>query len=148
MRRAGTRSLGALCLLIACFVSLPARGQAEEFQVIVHTSNPVSVLRKEHASRLFRGKATQWDHGGKVMPVDRGAGSDVRAVFSKKVLGKSVGAMRSYWQQQIFSGRGVPPPELRSDSEVIAYVQRNPGAIGYVSAGAALRGVKAIEIRR
>jgi len=35
----------------------------------------------------------------------------IRVAFSKSVHGKSVGAVRAFWQQQIFSGRDVPPPE-------------------------------------
>ncbi len=33
----------------------------------------------------------------------------------------------------IFSGRGVPPLELRSDSEILNYVSSHPDAISYVS---------------
>lgn len=44
----------------------------------------------------------------------------------------------AFLQQQIFSGRATPPAELASDAEVIAFVARTPGAIGYVSAGATL----------
>ena len=45
-------------------------------------------------------------------------------------------AVANYWQRQIFSGRGTPPPIKESDAEVIAFVAANPGAIGYVSADA------------
>ena len=91
---------------------------------------------------------TTWDHGGDVSPVDLGAESGARRAFSKSVLGKSMSAVRSYWQQQIFSGRGVPPPELGSGREVVSFVRRTPGAIGYVSSSTSVGGVKTIEIRR
>ena len=136
---------GLVCLLFS--FGLASAAQAEEFQVIVNASNPVSSLKASYVSNLFRGKVRQWDHGDKVTPVDKSASSSVRANFSKQVHNKSVAGIKSYWQQQIFSGRGVPPPEVRSDNEVVAYVQRNPGGIGYVSAGTSLRGVKAIEVR-
>ena len=64
------------------------------------------------------------------------------------MLHKSVSAVKSYWQQQIFSGRGVPPTERSTDSEVLAYVRSNPNAIGYVSSAAALGGsVKVVTVR-
>ena len=97
-------------------------------------------------SELFLGKVRRWDHGEAVAPVDRSARSSVRAGFSKNVHHKSVGAVKSYWQQMIFSGKGVPPLELHSDAEVVAYVQRNPGAIGYVSGSTSLNKVKVVEI--
>jgi hypothetical protein len=63
------------------------------------------------------------------------------------VHGKSVTAIKTYWQQQVFSGRDVPPVERPGDAEVVAYVRENVNAIGYVSAGAPLaRGVKAVTI--
>ena len=37
-----------------------------------------------------------------------------------------------YWQQRIFSGRDVPPPEFELDREVVEYVLKHAGAIGYV----------------
>jgi ABC-type phosphate transport system substrate-binding protein len=116
--------------------------------VIVHGSNPVESLRAGYASQLFLNKISRWEHGEKVKPVDRSPRSATRIEFSKSVHGRPVRAVKSYWQQMIFSGRGLPPPELRSDAEVIEYVRRNPGAIGYVWEGTVLENVKAIEIRK
>ena len=118
------------------------------YQVIVNPSNPVDSLSARYVKDLFLGRVKSWDHGGKVAPVDLGAESGARQAFSKSVLGKSMNAVRSYWQQRIFSGRGVPPPELGSEREVVSFVRRTPGAIGYVSSSASVGGVKTIEIRR
>jgi len=71
---------------------------------------------------IFLGKSKKWDDGNKIRPVDQKLTSFVREEFSKKVLGKSVTAVKNYWHQQIFSGRGVPPPEKNSDRAVISYV--------------------------
>jgi ABC-type phosphate transport system substrate-binding protein len=55
--------------------------------------------------------------------------------------------VKSYWQQQIFSGRDVPPPEKQTENDVVAFVRSNPGAIGYVSKGVDIgRGVKALSV--
>ena len=57
-------------------------------------------------------------------------------------------AVKSFWQRMIFSGRGVPPVEKDTDEEVLSYVGANAGAIGYLSAGAALSDdVKKLEIK-
>ena len=80
-------------------------------------------------------------------PVDLAEASGIRKAFSSEVVGKDVATVRSYWQQQLFTGRGVPPVVKASDAEVLAFVASRPGAIGYVSAGAALPdGVKAVRI--
>jgi ABC-type phosphate transport system substrate-binding protein len=79
--------------------------------------------------------------------VDQGKASSVRAAFSKAVLGRPVSAVESYWQQQIFSGKDVPPAAKGSDDEVVTFVKANPGAIGYVSAGASTAGVKVVDVK-
>jgi hypothetical protein len=54
--------------------------------------------------------------------------------------------VKAYWQQRIFSGRDVPPPEFATDQEVVAYVLAHEGAVGYVSPGAELRGLQVVAI--
>ena len=80
-------------------------------------------------------------------PADQAADSSVRSAFSMKVHGKSVGAVKSFWQRQFFSGRATPPPELSSDEEILSFVRSHPGAIGYVDAGVQVgSGVKAVRL--
>jgi hypothetical protein len=62
-------------------------------------------------------------------------------------LGRPVAAVRSYWQQIIFTGRGVPPVEFGNDSAVLSYVRSHRGAVGYVSAGTHIDGVSVLEVR-
>jgi hypothetical protein len=70
----------------------------------------------------------------------------VRGLFSETVLARHVAAVRSYWQQQIFSGRDVPPVEKKNDAEVLEYVRTNRGAVGYVSEASPASGVKVVEV--
>ena len=146
MRNTRVLRAWSACVLLA--LGLATDAHAEDIQIIVNNSNPASTLSAEYVSKAFRGKVTQWDHGGKIQPVDRSGRSAVRASFSEDVVGKSVSAVKAHWQRMVFSGRGVPPPELGSDAEVMAFVERHPGGIGYVTAGTALKGVKAVEVRR
>jgi len=142
------RSRTALAALLVLAIALPARpGEPASFQVIVHPSNSVSTFTREHLTRLFLKRSTTWEDGAPVVPVDQPESSEVRGQFTRKVLGKSMSAVRSYWQQRIFSGKDVPPLQRASDEEVIAYVRQNPGAVGYVSAGAAPAGVKVIPVQ-
>jgi len=51
-----------------------------------------------------------------------------------------------YWQRKMSQGV-TPPPVRTTDEEVVAYVARTPGAIGYVSSAVALpETVRAIEV--
>lgn len=103
------------------------------FQVIVNRSNSVASLTRIELSKLFLKKTITWQGNGEVLPVDLSEDSGVRQTFSKLVLRKDVAAVKGYWQQLIFTGRGVPPVEKASEAEVLAYVAANRNAIGYVS---------------
>ena len=142
------RKLAILWLLLSLTLPghrLAAQG-SESFRVIVHPSHPASEMPQIEVSRLFLKKTTRWSHGAKVLPVDQLPRSAVRAAFSEEVLRKDVDSVKSYWQAQLFSGTATPPPELSSDAEVVAFVAGNAGAIGYVSAGTAVEGVKVLKL--
>jgi ABC-type phosphate transport system substrate-binding protein len=125
----------------------PAPSPAQDFAIIVNVSNPVSTLSKDEVAKLFLKKTVSWSSGQSASPVELPATAKVRESFAREVLNKSVAQVRSYWQQQIFSGRDVPPPEKPTEDDVLAFVRANPNAIGYVSRTANMgRGVKVVPL--
>jgi ABC-type phosphate transport system substrate-binding protein len=154
---AGARRERRVCLLgfvflatAALVLALPnatARAETHDFRVIVHPDNPNGALAREFLSDAFLKKTTRWKHGEALRPVDLKADSAIRKRFSESVLKRSVAAVRSYWAQRIFSGRGVPPPMLESDEAVVGYVLKHRGAVGYVSAAARLGQARVVSIQ-
>lgn len=130
---------------LALFVATPAA--AQDVKIIVNSANSTADLPGDVVTKLFLKQTTKFPNGTAAQPVDQAKGSAVRAAFSKGMLGRGVAAVESYWQQQIFSGKDVPPPTKASDDEVVAYVKANAGAIGYVSAGASTAGVKVVDVK-
>jgi len=127
-----------------------ARARAEsphDFRILVHPENPAGALSKEFVTDVFLKRATRWADGETVHPVDQRADAGVRQSFSDNVLRRSVSAVKRYWQQRIFSGRDLPPPELDGDDAVVAYVLRHRGAIGYVSGNAKIGNAKAVSLQ-
>ncbi len=149
MRRPIPTAVRFLLAASGAFLLAPhLEGQEKaRYQVIVHAASPASSLTRDQLSRFFLKKATAWEDGRTVTPADLFEASPVRVAFSMEVHRKSVAAVKAYWQQRIFSGSDVPPPEFAADSEVLTYVRARPGAIAYVSAGAELAGVKAVQVR-
>lgn len=128
---------------------LPAAPQThfpEAVRVIVNPATPVAVVTREQLSRVFLRKVARWDDGAPVLPVDLPESAPARDAFTRAVHHRTVGMITGYWQRQIFSGRQLPPPDKSSESDVVAYVRDTPGAIGYVSAGAELRGVRVVTV--
>ncbi len=123
------------------------RLEAQEFQVVVNAGASLTEISRKDLSNIFQKKKNELPSGERANPVDLSADADVRESFSQAVHRRSSNQIAAYWQQQIFSGRGVPPEEKGSDDEVIAYVSSTPGAIGYVSASASLgSGVKTLTV--
>jgi ABC-type phosphate transport system substrate-binding protein len=123
-----------------------ATAHADGWKVIVHPSNPATSISKSRLSRLLLKTSSTWDNGNKAMPVDQKVTSSARTAMSKHVHGKSARVIKNWWNQQIFAGKGVPPPELASDAKVLAFVLGNPGAIGYVDGAAATGDAKVLSI--
>ena len=102
-------------------------------------------MSKDEVARIFLKKATKFPDGRSASPVDLAVNSSIRENFSKSVLGKPASAVDAYWQQQIFSGRDIPPPQ-KSENAAISFVRSNENGIAYVSAGADTKGVKVINV--
>ena len=138
----------ALTVTGAVFVSArPQAAQPAAFQLIVNEKNPVTSVERKFVEEAFLKKASRWSTGTLIRPVDLSPGSAARADFSQEILGRSVAAVKSYWQQLIFSGRDVPPPEVDTEDQVVKYVISHGGAVGYVSGGAAANGTKILNVR-
>jgi ABC-type phosphate transport system substrate-binding protein len=134
-------------ILLALALAAAAPAAAEDaFKVVVHPSNPAAAMTKAQVSQLFLKKATRWPGGQTVQPIEV-ADDRVRERFCQQVHGKSLNAVKAYWNQLIFTGREVPPLEKRGDDDVLAYVRANPGAVGVVSAAAAGAGVKVLAVK-
>ncbi len=120
---------------------------AQPFVVVVHESNPVTSISRDELSRIFLKKITVWRTKRPVTVVDQRESSKVREQFTRSVHHREVSSVASFWQQQIFAGRAVPPAQRTSDADVMSFVANNPDAIGYVSAGAALApGLKTVVV--
>ena len=122
-------------------------GLAEEnddFKVIVNASNPISELSMKEIGRIFLKKQEEWPNGFAITVVDQRPDEPARQTFSREILNKDPSAVEAYWSKLIFSGMGIPPIKLASDAEVVVFVSRNVGSIGYVSADTSLGG----EVRK
>lgn len=132
-------------------VATPAQAQAGPpnagYYLIVHGRHATTPVDRSFVAQAFLKKIRKWPDGIIIQPVDLEPNSSVRQRYSIDVLGRSIDAVRSYWQQMIFSGRELPPAELPGDEDVVSFVARTPGAIGYVSPAVPLKGVKIVALR-
>jgi hypothetical protein len=143
----------SLLLVVVAVLVSPAVAQESPpepeapYLVIVHPSNAVASLSREFLTNAFLKRTTRWPAGGAIVPADLAPRSAVRRRFTEDVLGRTVEAVRFYWQQVVFSGRGVPPIELDGDEAAVRFVLSNPGGVAYVSGSADVSRVNVVTIQ-
>jgi ABC-type phosphate transport system substrate-binding protein len=135
-------------VVFASAVSAAPPSPPPPFRVIVNPRNPVTGIDRTFLQDAFLKRGRHWPDETIIKPIDLPPSSPTRRSFTQDVLGRSVTAVRAYWQQRIFSGRDVPPPELASDERVVEYVLKHEQAVGYVSAMTPLAGAKAVSVSR
>lgn len=147
-RGRGIRWLLTLALLVAklSLGTAPIVGQNPPFKVVVHPSNPVASVSREQLSKSFLKQIDRWEDGKRIVPVNLAPDSPVREAFSQVVHRRSATRINSYWQQQIYSGSGVPPPQRASERALLDFIRTNRGAVGYVSQSSDTGGVKVISV--
>ena len=146
--RSTRRTLLGSLLGLCAFGGRAARAESPpEFRILINPENPATSLSREFVTDVFLKRTTRWHDGEQAHPADQRADTSVRKSFSDAVLRRSVSAVKRYWQQRIFSGRDLPPPELESDDAVVGYVLKHRGAIGYVSGSAKLGRAKAVSVQ-
>lgn len=131
--------------LLVFFAATVARAEMG-FLLVVHPSVPVTSLSSDQASACFLKKDTSWNDGSSVRPVTL-ADRTTSEAFDQAIHRRNSLAIRKYWQRQVFTGRGTPPPQLKTATEVLEYVSSTPGAIGYVPANADLSSYSVRKLR-
>ena len=121
------RTLFSLLAILAVAGARPVA--AQDFVVVVNPGAAMDQISAAELSKIFQKKVGKLPDGEAAKPVDQEKDAAVREAFSKAVHGRSAAQIESYWQQQIFSGKDVPPDTKKSDAEVISYVKSTPGAI-------------------
>jgi len=143
-------------IALACLLALTAlcatvfaeqHPTAPVYVVIVNPGSQAAAVDRQFLEDAFLKKVTTWPNGEVIRPVDLAPDSPVRARFTHDVLNRTVEAVKGYWQQRIFSGRDVPPPEFAVDDDVVKFVLKHTGGLGYVSGGASVGDAKTVAVR-
>jgi ABC-type phosphate transport system substrate-binding protein len=119
---------------------------AADFKIIANPSVSVSSVPADDIKSVFLSTKTSLSDGSHVEPVLE-KGGEVHEAFIKERLGKTDAALQTYYRSLVFTGKASMPKTLATDSEVVAYVAKTKGAIGYVSAGHPSAGVKTLDVK-
>ncbi len=135
-----------LVVVGAGILGMTTIAQAGELKVIANNSVKADSISPDDLKGVFLATKTSLSDGSHVEPVLEKGGATHEA-FLKLYLGKSDSALQVYYRSLVFTGKGSMPKTLGAVAEVVGYVAKTKGAIGYVSADAAAEGVKTLEIK-
>lgn len=122
--------LRSLFFGLMMFASGAAWSQA--YTVVANDIGTTSLSRADLKS-VFKPKNVFWPNRKPVVIVLPGNQSPIRDVVAKDIYGMSYIAMQKYWLSLVFQGRFNAPTSLNTDEEVITFIRKTPGAIGFIT---------------
>ena len=119
---------------------------ASDVVVVGNKKLSTDTISKETLQRIFLGQQTTWDDGTKIkfaiLKIDT-----TDDIFLRDFLYYTSTRFVRHWRSQVFSGKGEMPPNLKSDEEMLKFIQDDNGAIGFVTAGADTSSVKVLAVK-
>lgn len=116
-----------------------------DVKVIANHSVAIDSISKAELKRVFLLQTKKLKDGSPVEPVLQKRGA-VHDAFFKQLINREGEEIRIYYDGMVFTGKATKPREVNSDADMVAYVARTQGAIGYVSSSANADGVKVLTI--
>jgi hypothetical protein len=144
MKPPASTTLLAITLLTALTVK-PARA-AGELKVIANPEFHASEISIEDLRSVYLGQRSSLKDSGPVQPV-LGKDAQVLQLFASEYLGKSATALATYYRSLVFTGKWSMPVSFSSDAEVVAYVARTRGAIGFVRDSTVTDHLKTLRVK-
>lgn len=126
-------------------MTLTSLSPASDIKIIANSSVNEETISASELRRVYLEIKISLADGTHVEPVLENGGPAHHA-FLQDYLGMSEDDLQTYYRTLLFTGKGSMPKKLGSDAEVVAYVARTRGAIGYVSSAANTENVKTLAI--
>lgn len=104
-----------------------------DIAVVSARDGGIETLSEDEAQLLYLGRLTALRDGTQVRLLDLPPG-DVRDQFYRLLTGRNPVQIRAYWSRMVFTGRGRPPRQMESSTEMVETLRREPNSIGYLPA--------------
>ena len=130
MRHVSSSCVGVI--LVALAWSTESRPAVGAVVAVVSVKSPITVLTRGQVADIFLGRSTRYPNGDQAVPIDQLESSVARDEFYARFTGKLPAQVKAHWSKVIFTGRGQPPPEAPTETELKRRLASDPHAIGYV----------------
>jgi hypothetical protein len=132
-------------LLLAVTIGA-ATVSAADIKVIANSSVGASSVSSDELKGVFLATKSSLSDGSHVEPVLLKGGA-VHEAFLKDYVGKTDSALETYYRSLVFTGKGSMPKAFATDAEVVAYVEKTKGAIGYVGSATSTTSAKVLDVK-
>jgi len=140
--------LGVVVCLLLAFATTPAARQATpDIAVIAHPDVPVDNLTVADLRRILLGDREFWTSGLRVTLFIRAPIARERDAAVKDVCQMTEAQFRQHWIAKVFRADTATGPKIVYSSQMaLEQVSRTPGAMAFVEAPLAGKGVKVLKI--
>ena len=138
--------IGLLGLLIFGLLPFCSAYGTEDLLIIANGSIPINSLKRATVSNIYKAEKTKWNDDETIIVVMHKKGP-IHNKFAEEIVGINHTKLRDIWRNVIFTGLGKPPRIFRNETDLVAYVSKTKGAIGYISASTPHKGVNVIAIK-
>ena len=143
------RLMAFVCLLIMASscpgFGPPAAAANDDLVIIANPELSGNSIKQRDLQRIYLGKQTQWKDDTSIVPVMLKSGP-LYDEFIEGYLDRSVQRFVTYWRQMVFTGKGIPPKSFASESDLVDFVARTPGAVGFASTSSVTTEVRVIPV--
>jgi hypothetical protein len=136
----------ALCLALARLTPLGAQA-ANDVAVVIHPDVPIDNLTLTELRRLLLGDREFWPASLRITLLIRAPIAHERDVVLKNVCQMTEAQFRQHWIAKVFRAETALAPKIAYSTEMsVDLVNRIPGAITFIDASQAGRGLKVVKI--
>jgi len=139
------KSLSALLVVATLLLLAPLQALCRDVKIIASPSVRAESITVAELKSVFLEEKRSLSDGSHIEPVLAKSGA-AHEVFLKHYLGKSDDELQTYYHTMVFTGTGAMPKFLGSDIDIVHYVARTKGAIGYVDSDVPVEGVKVLTV--
>lgn len=134
------------CSIIFIFLYFGNTNQLySQLAVIVNNNNTTTNLSSAEFKSIFLGDKTKFSNGGNILLVVNKEDNSIRTKFTN-IMGKSFSEMLNIWLKKSMNDGLKAPSQFTSDNDIINFVSKNNGAIGFVNTASINNTVKLITI--
>jgi len=132
--RSGTY-LACISIIVLMFFNVSASHAKNNSSVIIIANKNISEesLTLGAVRSIFGMRLRSWKGNNPIRVFVFNDHHPLHIEFSKKILGVFPHQLRWSWDRLVFSGTGQAPTYVKTEKQMLEYIENIPGAIGYIT---------------